>query len=176
MLINLVGEVGANSRPCVNAAATCHADTTTTATPNRRRTAADPAPTAATASAKAEPAGATGAGSASNSCTNRVNTAQIRSALAAIRANQPRTVEVGRPTRTATRRYPHPRARASNAAPITSTPSARRDNTVNGDNTCVRPHETHIDRRGVRRSTGPTEHGSARSVRGRARPHGRSTP
>jgi hypothetical protein len=176
VLINLVGGVGASSRPCVNAAATCHADTTTTATPNRRRTAAAPAPTAATASAKAEPAGATGAGSASNSCTNRVNVAETRSALAAIRPSQPRTVEVGRPTRAATRRYPHPHARASNAAPITSAASARRDNTVNGANTCVRPHDTHTDRRGTNRCTGPTEHGSDRSDRGRARPHGRNTP
>jgi hypothetical protein len=176
VLISLVGGTGANSRPCVNAAATRHADTTTTATPNRRRTAAAPAPTAATASAKAEPAGAAGAGSASNSCTNRVNAAKTRSALAAIRPSQPRTVEAGRPTRAATRRYPHPHARASNAAPITSAASARRDNTVNGANTCVRPHKTHIDRRGTSRSTGPTKQRSDRSVRGRARPHGRSTP
>lgn len=176
MLINLVGGVGASSRPCVNAAATCHADTTTTATPNRRRTAAAPAPTAATASAKADPAGAAGAGSASNSCTNRVNAMATRSALAAIRESQPRTVEVARPIRAATRRYPHPRARTSNAAPITSTASARRDNTVNGTNTCVRPHKRHIDRRGTSRCTGLTEQGSDRSDRGRARPHGRSTP
>lgn len=157
MLISLVGGAGASSRPCVNAAATRHADTTTTATPNRRRTAAAPAPTAATASAKAEPAGAAGAGSASNSCTSRVNAAKIRSALAATRPSQPRTVDTGRPARAATRRYPHPRARASNAAPITSTASARRDNAVNGANTCVRPHAAHIDRRGTSRSTGPTE-------------------
>lgn len=156
MLINFVGGIGASSRPCVNAAATCHADTTTT-TPNRRRTAAAPAPTAATASARGEPAGAAGAGSASNSCTSRVNAVQTRSALAAIRESQPRTVETGRPTRAATRRYPHPRARTSNAAPITSAASARRDNTVSGDNTCVRSHETHIDRRGTSRSTGLTE-------------------
>jgi hypothetical protein len=176
VLISLVDGVGASSRPCVNAAATCHADTTTTATPNRRRTAAAPAPTAATASARGEPAGAAGAGSASNSCTSRVNAVETRSALAAIRPSQPRTVDTGRPARAATRRYPHPRARTSNAAPITSTPSARRDNTVNGANTCVRPHKTHIDRRGTSRSTGLTEQGSNRSDRGRARPHGRSTP
>jgi len=176
VLINLAGGAGASSRPCVNAAATCHADTTTTTTPNRRRTAAAPAPTAATASARGEPAGAAGAGSASSSCTSRVNAAKTHSALAAIRESQPRTVETGRPTRAATRRYPHPRARTSNAAPITSTASARRDNTVNADNTCVRLHRSHIDRRGTNRSTGLTEYGSDRSVRGRARPHGRNTP
>lgn len=157
MLISFVGAAGASSRPCVNAAATCHADTTSTPTPKRRRTAAAPAPTAATASASGEPAGAAGAGSASNSCTNPVNAAQTRCALAVIRPNQARTVETGRPTRAATRRYPHPHARASNAAPITSTASARRDNTVTGDNTCVRPHTTHIERRGTSRCTGLTE-------------------
>ena len=157
MLINLVGGVGASSRPCVNAAATCHADTTTTDIPNRRRTAAAPAPTAATASASNEPAGAAGAGSASNSCTNRVNAVNTRPALTAIRESQPRTVDTGRPTRAATRRYPHPHARTSNAAPITSTASARRDNIVNGDNTCVRSHEPHTDRRGTNLSTRPTE-------------------
>jgi hypothetical protein len=86
-----------------------------------------------------------------------VNAVKTRSALAAIRPDQPRTVETGRPTRAATRRYPHPPARTSNAAPITPAPSARRDNTVSGDNTCVRPHKTHIDRRGTSRSTGLTE-------------------
>lgn len=176
MLISLVGGVGASSRPCVNAAATCHADTTTTATPNRRRTAAAPAPTAATASARGEPAGAAGAGSASNSCTNRVNAMKTRSELAAIRPSQPRTVDTGRPTHAETLRYPHPRARASSADPITSAASARRTNAVSGDNTCVRPHDPQIDRRGTTRSTGHTEPGSDLNDRGLARPHGRNTP
>lgn len=176
MLINLGGGSGASSRPCVNAAATRHADTTTTATPNRRRTAAAADPTAPTASASGEPAGATGAASTSSSYTNRMNAAKIRPALTATRPSQPRTVETGRPTRAATRRYPHPRARASNATPITSTASARRDKAVSGDNTWVRPHDRQIDRRGTTRSTGRTEPASDRSDRGRAFPHGRNTP
>ena len=176
MLINRGGGDGASKHPCVNAAATRHADTTTTDVPNRRRTAATPAPTAATASANTDPAGATGAGSTSNSCTNPMNATKIRSALVAIRPTQPRTVVIDRPTPAAIRRYPHPNARASNAVPITSTPSARRANTVTGNNTCVRPHQPHTDRRGTNRCTGHTEPGSNRNDRGRARPHGRNTP
>ncbi len=114
-----------------------------------RRTAATAAPIAATASARPDPAGGNGPASSSTRPRSNVNATRNRSALPEALVTQPRTVETGRPSRAAIRRYPTPSTRSSNAAPTTSTPSARRPSVVTGASTWVRPQPPHRPRRGM---------------------------
>jgi len=92
-------------------------------------------------------------------CSNRVF----------IRRSHPRTVDAGTRSPAAIVRCPRPAARASRAAQITAAASARRSSTVTGSNTCVTRHEEQRARLGRSSST-------PRTPRGRAHPHGASTP
>src|SRR5664279_2026609 len=140
--------------------------------PNCRAAARANAPTSSTTAASGSVVGAGGTNSAPNSAATAASTASTRSATAVIRRSQPRTVEAGRPSRAATRRWPHPPALASRAAPITVTASARRSSTLAGSSTWVRRQPTHTDRRG-RSRTRPT---SPRTPRAWAHPHGAMRP
>lgn len=164
------------AQPPEHAATTSAADTSTTAEPAARRTAAHPAPIWATASATGEPAGANRSMSAPTpaSRSNRANPTRISSACALNRASQPRTVEAGRPAAAQIRRQPQPAARASSAAQITATGSTRRASQNRGNNTWVRPQppaREQIARRGrIRR----TDSADWRTNRSAACPHGAS--
>lgn len=168
---------GASSRPHETAAAICHGDTMSPVDPvdpaHRRATAAPAATTAATASATGQPAGSGSKGSGSNWHNNLVKASRNGPARSANRRNQPRTVAAGRPNRSATLRCPHPCAAHPSAAPITSTASARRANTLTGNNTCVTRQPAQRARRG--RSRQP-ESRSPRTTRARPNPHGRNRP
>ena len=98
-----------------------------------------------------------------------MNTARTVSALPANARSQPRTVDAGRPTCAAIRRCPAPVALARSAAPITSTPSARRSRHDTASSTCVTRHVLHRARRGRRPPT-------PRTARRRACPHGARPP
>ena len=90
MLVKSTGSTGANSSPCVSAAATCHPDNTSSGPPHRRPTATAAAATAATASATGVPAGPTGTLSGSIPTASPVNTRRISSARDANRRSQRR--------------------------------------------------------------------------------------
>lgn len=172
MLIVDQGQDGANNPPVVTALAANHGDTAPSI--GHRAATATAAPTiAATASATGEPiaAGVTGSGHVSTSST--VNAARTTCARAANRRNQPRTVSTGRPSLSAIARHPTPAAFAANAAPITSTRSARRNSATTGSNTCVTSHRRQHARRGRTTATVPA---GPRNIRGRAHPHGASRP
>jgi len=132
--------------------------------------------TAATASASAE-APATGnlvSGSSDKPTSSEVNTPATAVAREQKRRSQPRTVDGGRANPCAIFRCPHPEAAASNAAPITSTVSARRDRPLTGSSTCVRPQRPeHLPRRGHSSTRCPSR---PRRHRSRPCPHGASTP
>src|SRR5262249_11160553 len=88
------------------------------------------------------------------------------------RRSHPRTVCSGRPNPAAIRRYPTPSDLAVNAAPITTTVSARRSSNPTGSSTCVAPQPTHRARRGRTRTTPP----ESRTARTRACPQPASPP
>jgi len=167
----LAGQPGERSRPPDDAAATCHAVTgpTTPAAPNLAITAAAAAPTATSTSRHGDPMAFGTARSTPASCATNTKCTRTASNREPHRRNQPRTVPVGTPSQTAIRRWPRPAARAVSAAPITSTVSARRSNTVTGNNTCVRRQSPHRARRGRNEPT-------PRTPRRRAHPHGANTP
>jgi hypothetical protein len=165
------GQVGANRRPPVTAAASAQTGSAPTFG-QRDRTAVHAPTTAATASANADDVAAGGTGSTPTPTSSAVNVTRTVSARRAKRRSQPRTVSTGRPTTAAAVRAPAPAARAANAAPITETASARLSSVNTGRRTCESPHWPQRDRRG--RTT--TEPSSSRSVRVRAQPHGRNDP
>ena len=140
--------------------------------PRRNDAARAATPTASTAPARAEPAGLSGPKLGSRRCAQATKCTASWAALARARRAQPRTVEKGRPTRTAAVRAPAPPARATSARPITATVSTRRHSTRSGSNTCVLGQPRQRPRRG-RSSTGPA---SERTNRGRAKDHGAKTP
>jgi hypothetical protein len=140
--------------------------------PRRNDAARAATPIASTASPSTEPAGMTAANMGSNAHAQAVKCAAARTATDRNRRNQPRTVETGRPTATATRRCPTPPAATSNAGPITATVSTRRANTTSGNNTWVTPQSRHRPRRG--RSTTPPS--TPRRTRRRANAHRTRTP
>ncbi len=144
----------------MSAEACCHADTAPI-TPNRRRAAIAHAPITSTASANTDPAGSNAAARQSSSTSSPVHSARTASAFPAKARSQPRTVDAGRPSRAAIGRCPCPRALARNAAPITSTASARRTRHETANSTCVTRQPKHRTRRGRSRPT-------PRTVRGRA--------
>ena len=80
--------------------------------PNRSTNARAATPITATASANAPPAGATAPSSTSSANAHREKCARITSASRPNRRNQPRTVSVGTPSRSAIGRCPSPPARA----------------------------------------------------------------
>ena len=89
-----------NNRPRLASDANDHAPTG----PNRNTAALAATPIASTASPTAVNAAAIGPSIGSRSCANTVNQTRIISALRAKRRNQPRTVDTGTPTISATRR------------------------------------------------------------------------
>jgi hypothetical protein len=138
--------------------------------PNRPLTAALAAPNTASTSRHGQPCALGTAWSTparQATCTNRVRTGTNR---APITRNQPRTLAAGTPNSSPITRCPAPPAQASRAAPITSTPYTRRNNTVTGNNTWVTRHAGQRARRGCSTPTRPC------TPRGRAHPHGRNTP
>ncbi len=104
MLINSTIRPGANNRPAVTAAATHHGDNMSTLRPHRPTTAAAAATIAATASANSEPVGSGTRGAGARSPSNAVKADRNGPARELNRRNQPRTVEAGRPSRSAIRR------------------------------------------------------------------------
>jgi len=147
VLATRAGQAGASSSPQVTAAASCHR--ATVPTPGTARAAAAAAATAATASPSGDPAGAGSGGSVTRPAASAVNTDRTCSARAVNARSQTRTVEAGRPSRSAITRCPDPAAFASSASPITSAASARRARHQAGSSTCVAPHPRHRDRRGT---------------------------
>jgi hypothetical protein len=170
VLIDPVGQPGANNRPADTAPATCH--TVTPITTNRAATAAVAASIAATASAHTEPAGSGRAGSDVTAHSSRVNQPRTASVLEPNRRSHPRTVPNGRPRSAAIGRAPDPAALPAIAAPTTSTASARRSRNPTGNSTCVTRHREHTARRG-RTDARPDP---VRITRARAWPHRTSTP
>jgi len=129
-----LGQPGANNRPPDTATAVCTSDTVDST--NRRPMATPSAAIAVIASANPPPAASGITGSASTARNHTVNTDRTASPRSAKRRNQPRTVSPERPNPTAIRRNPAPPAAfAANADTITAAVSARRTNTVNGNNT-----------------------------------------
>ncbi len=171
MLPSRHGHDGANNRPADAADAHHHGDTSPMRGHRDRADTAAPS-TAATASPNTVPAAAGGTGSTPMSTSNTVNQARSASARPANLRNQSRTVSTGRPNRAAIVRAPAPAAFADKAAPITSTRSARRNNTNTGSSTCDTAQPEHRARRG-RSTTDPT---APRSTRLRAHPHGPNEP
>jgi hypothetical protein len=168
VLIDRLLTPGARRKPVVTADASCHGDTAPS-TPSRRRAAAAQPPTTSTASAN--PLGWLGSGPVSgSSCTsNAVNAERTTSALRVNARSQPRTVDTGRASRVAIGRCPAPAAFIRNAAPITSTASARRSRHDTVSSTCVTKQLPQRARRG---RSSPTP----RTVRSRACPHGARPP
>jgi hypothetical protein len=136
MLIDDHGQDGASNLPPVAAEAANQGDTAPS-TGHRNATATAAPTTAATASANSDPAAAGSTGSGPQSTSRTVNATRTDTARAANRRSQPRTVSTGRPNIAAIARHPAPAALAANAAPITSTRSARRANATTGNSTCV---------------------------------------
>lgn len=130
VLINSTVDPGASNRPEVTAAANRHTDTVNTERPHRDHPARAVATIAATASATTDPAGSGNLGSGSSAHANLVNAARNGPARAWNRRTQPRTVDAGRPSQTAMRRWPHPSAAAASPAPITSAESVPPDKTA----------------------------------------------
>lgn len=165
------GQHGASKRPPDTADAHHHGDTTPTDGHRDPAATIDPS-TAATASANTVPAAAGGTGSTPVSTSSTVNHPRSTSARPANLRNQPRTVSTGRPSEAAIERAPAPPAFADNAAPITSTRSARRSSANTGSSTCDTRHDEHRARRG-RTTTNPA---TPRNDRSRAHPHGLNKP
>ncbi len=140
--------------------------------PSRNTAARAATPTASTASANTVAAGSIGPSNGSRSCANTVNQTRTMPALTANRRSQPRTVDTGTPTNNAIRRCPQPDAFATSAAPITSTPSRRRNRPSLLINTCVTAHTAHRERRARCRNTTSRQ----RRTRHRAHPHGHNRP
>ena len=165
------GQPGERSREPDDAAATSHAVTgpITPAVPNLPVTAVVAAPNAASTSRHGVPMAFGTDWSTPANLATTMKCTRAGSSRAPHRRSQPRTVPAGTPSHTAIRRCPRPAARAVNAAPITSAASARRSNTVTGNNTCVTKHPAHRARRGRSEPT-------PRTRRGRAQPQGASTP
>ena len=155
-------------KPPDAAAASCHGDTAPT-TPSRRWAAAAHAPITSTASANGLGRAGSGPVTGSSCTSNAVNIARTASALPANARNQPRTVEAGLHSVAAIGRCPAPSAFNRSAAPITSTPSARRSRHDTATSTCVTAQMPHRVRRG---RSWPTP----RTDRSRACPHGARTP
>lgn len=179
MLIDNAATAGgrvASSQPPEHAATSSADDTSNTAGPAARRTAAHAAPICATASATRLAAGARRSMSApAFAChSSRANPTRIGSACAANRDSQPRTVEAGRPAAAQIRRHPQPAARASSVGQITATASTRRPRQNRGSSTCERPQPAGLEqiaRRGRIRSTVAA---AWRTNRSAACPHGAS--
>lgn len=177
MLIDNAATAGGpdpNSQPPEHAATSSAADTSNTAEPATRRTAAHATPIWATASATGLAAGARRSMSAPVLAwrSSRANPTRIDSACTQNRDSQPRTVEAGRPAAAQIRRHPQPAARASSAAQITETASTRRPRQNRGSSTCERPQPAALEqiaRRGQIRSTTAV---ARRTNRGAACPHG----
>jgi len=131
----------------VAAHATCHGDTLSI-NGHRLRAAPATAQITTTASAKALPVAAGTCGSGSRPASTTVNQERTDSAAWAKARSQPRTVSAGRPNSPAMDRKPAPAALASNAAPITTATSARRNKATTGNNTCVARQAGHHARRG----------------------------
>src|SRR5215204_1373118 len=160
------GPVGPSNRPPQTTAASRHGSHEP---PSRRPAARASVPSNSTTAPTRSTVIPGATNSAPNSAAAAASTASTRSATCPIRRNQPRTVDGGRPTRSAARRCPQPETLASNAAPITVTASARRSSTLAGNSTCVRPQPVHTARRGTSRPSPPTP-------RSRAHPHGANRP
>ena len=177
MLIDNTATAGGrtpSSQPPEHAAASSAADTSNTARPAARRTAAHAAPICATASQTGLAAGTSRSMSAPAFTwrSNHANPTRIGSACAANRDSQPRTVEAGRRAAAQIRRHPQPAARANSAAQITATASTRRPRQNRGNSTCERPQPASLEqiaRRGRIRSTTAA---AGRTNRGAAYPHG----
>ena len=88
-----------------------------------------------------------------STCAQRVKCSLIALALTAKLRSQPRTVEAIRPRAAAILRWPWPRALATRAVPMTSTPSRRRNRVSSGTSTCVTAQARQIERRGRRART-----------------------
>lgn len=170
------GQPGANSRPPLAAEATRqlltgptdHGPGRSPAAANRCRTAVTSNPTAANASPVADSAGPAGARSIPVASPARVKNTRTSSARAAKRRSQPRTVEPGASTMTATRRHPAPDATlAINAAMITSAEYILLSRHNTGSRTCVTPQPEHLARRGRTQQDPSTVH----TCRRRACPH-----
>lgn len=99
--------------------------------------ACDAAAIAANASPTSDPDGSRRVNDGASHNAQRMKCARIRSARAANRDNQARTVERGTPNAAAICRCPCPTAHAASALPITAAKSPRRSNTVAGSSTCV---------------------------------------
>ena len=151
MLIDSILSVGASNRPEVTADATCHADTLNSDRGHRDRIAHTAVMIAATASPTSDPVGSGITGTGSTATTKAVNPSRNGPARASNRRSQPRTVDAARSTSAATRRCPHPAPAATSAAPITSTPSARRSKQPTGSKMWVAPQPEHRPRRGRNR-------------------------
>ena len=148
------GQPGARSRPAEHATATCQAVTgpTTPNEPNRPVTAAVAAPSAASRSRHGEPSAFGTGWSTPDRRAICSRCSRVASNRGAITRSHPRTVAAGTINFFPIDRCPAPPARASNAAPITPTAYARRNNTATGNNTCVTEQFEQRARRG--RSTG----------------------
>jgi len=164
------GHPGASSRPPEQPAATCQAVTepTTPTAPNRPVTAAVAAPNAASRSRHGQPSAVGTGWSTPARMATCSRYSRVLSKRAAATRSQPRTVSAGTPSFSPIRRCPAPPARATSAAPITSTAYPRRDSTVTGSSTWVTKQAGHRARRGR------NQPGSPRTRRSRAHPHGRS--
>ena len=157
-----------NNRPPDNTEAIRH----TSMEPNRSTHALAATAIASSASATPPPAGMTAPNSTSSTTAQRVKCALIASRSATNRRSQPRTVSTGTPNRPAIGRCPSPATLATIAAPITATPSRRRNSATSGSSTCVPPHPRQRARRG-RKIRSPA---AQRSTRARACPHGLNLP
>jgi hypothetical protein len=121
------GQPGDSNRPPLAAEATCQpagavSNPTPATTPaNRCRTAATNIPNPASASPTSDPVGPGGVTSIPVATPARVKNTPTTSARATNRRSQPRTVDPGTPTSSATRRHPAPDAAFTiNADMITS--------------------------------------------------------
>ena len=166
------GQPGDRSRPVEQTAATCHTVTTpsTPSTPKRPVTAAVAAPNAASTSRHGQPRALGTAWSTPARCATYSNRVRTVSNRAPITRSQPRAVAAGTPSVGPITRCPDPPARATRAAPITSTAYARRSSTVTGNRTWVTRHAEQRARRGCNTPARPW------TPSGRAHPHGRSPP
>ena len=139
------GHAGASSSPHVTAAASCHRATAPPGTappPRRQPRPPPPRPPAATRRRRQRRIGHQARRQRGEHRPDPLRPpGDARS--------QPRTVEAGRPSRSAITRCPAPAAFASSARPITSPASARRARHHAGSSTIVAPHPRHRDRRGT---------------------------
>jgi hypothetical protein len=164
----LPGQTGANQRQFVldnnpppdKRAAIGHGSRS----PNRARPALVANPTASMTSPTGDPDGVGGSAADTNTKNHRTKNAASSFALRWNRRSQPRTVDGGRPSRSAIFRWPTPLTCSISAEPITSTLSRRRSRQLSGNNTWVISHDPHRDRRGRNRPSPST----SRIVRHRA--------